>query len=37
MDNNKETINSLELKIKLLEIENQKLSQILELNNKEIE
>lgn len=37
MDNNKETIKSLELKIKLLEIENQKLFSIIELNNKEIE
>ena len=36
MDNNKETIKSLELKIKLLEIENKKMSSIRELNNKEI-
>ena len=36
MEQNKDLIKSLEVKIKLLEIENQKLASTIELNNKEI-
>ena len=36
MEQNKDMIKSLEAKIKILEIENQKLASTIELNNKEI-
>ena len=37
MESKKDIINSLEIKIKLLEIENQKLLSTLEMNNKQIQ
>ena len=37
MENQKDNLNSIEIKIKLLEIENQQLTSTIESKNKEID